>query len=190
MSTLFLRTDRIKTVIYLSTIIVLALCLIFSKTKVSEIKGHAVIIPDENYIATGKHFIELLYSLNAASIDEDSFLLTQMIHKDNAEKIEEHTKYIIDNEIVKRVKESNLKSRIHWNDVSASIEHSSKRARVISFKGRYEYKTEAMQHYKSKPIYLAVSLVEDVGNPKARYGVSVYDWETPAHSSDNKGNDA
>ncbi len=176
---LFVRWDRVKSLVYLLLILVLGVTTVVLYCQVGQQSHDSVRlkVDDQQYIATGKRFIEFLYSLNAATIVEDSHMLTRMIHEDSEDKKNEHIQYMIEQQIVKKTQAAGLRSRINWERSSYEIKQRAEGARIIEYRGIYEYKTAAMNDYQLKPFSIEVGLREDKAGEATPYGIAVYGWE-------------
>jgi hypothetical protein len=176
---LFVRWDRVKTLVYLTLISLLSVVSVVLYWQVNQKSSVSVAlkVDDQQYIATGKRFIEFLYSLNAATIVEDSHMLTRMIHEDSQDKKNEHIQYMIDKQIVKKTQAAGLRSRINWERSSYEIKQRAEGARIIEYTGIYEYKTAAMNDYQVKPFSIEIGLREDKVGEATPYGIAVYGWD-------------
>lgn len=174
---LFVRRDRIKNTAYgLSLLLLASACALLWRQQAERPVQPLIPMDDQQYIATSKQFVELLYSLNAATIIEDGHLLLRMIHPDQTERKNAHLQYLIEQDIVRKTQAAGLRSRIDWTQSDVRILNRAQGARVIECQGRYEYKTPDMDRYEHKSFEIAVSLMQDQTGTSP-YGVWVYDWE-------------
>ncbi len=176
----FLKRDRVYYAVLTSLVMGLFILSASLIWKQYQMRGKPMdpILPmtDEQFIAAGKRFLEYLYSLNASSIEEDYFLLSQMIEARASDKKEARQSWVEETDIIRRVKRSGMKSRIDWDASEYIIKQSIDKAKVIQYRGRYEYKTKHQNEYGSKSFDIEIGLIQAKPTDMTPYGAMVYNW--------------
>ena len=141
---------------------------------------------EADMIAGGKRFIDLSYSLNAASVELDQFRALNMIVDEALQ--EQEKQRVIKQDLIRRSKEAMMQSRIDWRNAKVTVlsRHNN---------GVYEveYLTYLVRNGRAgNPIHLVLYLVPVAKTDALPDGVGVLGWkdfaEEPFIKDDN--NDA